>query len=137
MLYYDDGGHRRHHTLGAGSLNKTEAEKRRDQFMRTLNGGNPEQGGLRPVLLRDFVDQKYLPFQRGKWKNSTRGTSENRILHHIVKGLGDTHPAAHAEECVERANSGDVGGGGAGGTGSRETARTGANRSQLSGVQRF
>jgi len=126
VLYYDDGGHRRHHTLGAGSLNKTEAEKRRDQFMRTLNGGNPEQGGLRPVLLRDFVDQKYLPFLRGKW-----------ILHHIVKGLGDTHPAAHAEECVERANSGDVGGGGAGGTGSRETARTGASRSQLSGVQRF
>ena len=59
--------------------------------MRTVNGSDePETGRLRPVLLREFVDQKFLPFQRGKWKKSTRGTSENRISHHIVKGLGDT-----------------------------------------------
>jgi len=90
VLYYDDGGHRRHHTLGVGSLTKADAEKKRNEFMRTVNGGDPEQGGNRPVLLREFVDQKYLPFQRGKWKKSTRGTSENRIQHHIVKGLGDT-----------------------------------------------
>jgi integrase len=69
---------------------KADAEKKRNEFMRTVNGGDPEQGGNRPVLLREFVDQKYLPFQRGKWKKSTRGTSENRIQHHIVKGLGDT-----------------------------------------------
>jgi integrase len=45
---------------------------------------------MRPVLLREFLEQKYLPFQRGKWKKSTAGTSENRIQHHIVKGIGDT-----------------------------------------------
>jgi hypothetical protein len=91
VLYRDDGGHRRYHTLGAGSMTKTDATAKRDEFMRTVNGsGEPEIGGIRPVLLREFIDQKYLPFQRGKWKKSTQGTSENRIMHHVVKGLGDT-----------------------------------------------
>ncbi len=91
VLYYDDGGHRRYHTLGPGTMTKTDANMKRDEFMRTMNGSDePEEGGIRPVLLREFIDQKYLPFQRGKWKKSTQGTSENRIKHHIVKGLGDT-----------------------------------------------
>jgi len=91
VLYRDDGGHRRYHTLGAGSMTKTDATAKRDEFMRTVNGsGEPEVGGIRPVLLREFIDQKYLPFQRGKWKKSTQGTSENRIMHHVVKALGDT-----------------------------------------------
>jgi len=72
-------------------MTKTDATAKRDEFMRTVNGsGEPEVGGIRPVLLREFIDQKYLPFQRGKWKKSTQGTSENRIMHHVVKGLGDT-----------------------------------------------
>ncbi len=91
VLYYDDGGHRRYHTLGAGTMTKTAAQERRDDFMRTVNGSNePEEGGIRPLLLREFIDQVYLPFQRDKWKKSTQGTSENRIKHHILKGLGDT-----------------------------------------------
>ena len=91
VLYYDDGGHRRYHTLGAGSMTKTAAQELRDAFMRTVNGSDePEEGKIRPVLLREFIDQVFLPFQRGKWKKSTQGTSENRIKHHIVKGLGDT-----------------------------------------------
>ena len=90
-MYYDDGGHRRYHTLGAGSMTKTAAQGLCDDFMRTVNGSDePEEGRIRPVLLREFVDQVYLPFQRGRWKKSTQGTSENRINHHIVKGLGDT-----------------------------------------------
>ncbi|MEN6336907.1 MAG: tyrosine-type recombinase/integrase, partial [Phycisphaerales bacterium] len=52
---------------------------------------DPEPDGTRPVLLSEFIDQVYLPFQRKKWKASTKGTSENRIQHHVVKGLG---PAA-------------------------------------------
>lgn len=91
VLYYDARGKRRYHTLhGAGSMNKTEAETERDEFMRTVNiCGRPDEGGERPVLLREFVEQKFLPFQRGKWKKSTAGTSENRIQHHIVKEIGD------------------------------------------------
>jgi integrase len=57
--------------------------------MRTINGcDNPEPGGLRPLMLSEFINQTYLPFQRGKWKKSTQGTAENRIQHHIVKGIG-------------------------------------------------
>lgn len=90
VLYYDDAGHRRYHTLGAGTMTKTAAQGLRDEFMRTVNGSDePEDGRTRPVLLREFIDQIYLPFQRGKWKKSTQGTSENRIMHHIVKELGD------------------------------------------------
>jgi integrase len=90
VLYYDDAGHRRYHTLGAGAMTKTAAQGLRDEFMRTVNGSDePEDGRNRPVLLREFIDQVYLPFQRGKWKKSTQGTSENRIMHHIVKELGD------------------------------------------------
>jgi integrase len=70
-------------------MTKGQADKERDEFMRTINGCDPpDEGGLRPVLLREFVEQKFLPFQRGKWKKSTAGTSENRIKHHIVKGIG-------------------------------------------------
>jgi integrase len=91
LLYYDDGGHRRYHTLGAGTMTKTAAQELRDEFMRAVNGSDePEDGRNRPVLLREFVDQVYLPFQGGKWKKSTQGTSENRIMHHIVKELGDS-----------------------------------------------
>jgi integrase len=90
VLYYDDAGHRRYHTLGAGTMTKTAAQGLCDEFMRTVNGSDePEDGRNRPVLLREFIDQVYLPFQRGKWKKSTQGTSENRIMHHIVKELGD------------------------------------------------
>jgi len=72
-------------------MTKTDATAKRDEFMPTVDGsGEPEVGGVRPVLLREFIDQKYLPFQRGKWKKSTQGTSENRIMHHVVKALGDT-----------------------------------------------
>ena len=91
VLYYNAEGKRRFHTLrGAGSMTKSQAEKERDEFMRTINGCEvPDEGGLRPVLLREFIEQKFLPFQRGKWKGPTAGTSENRIQHHIVKGIGD------------------------------------------------
>jgi hypothetical protein len=70
-------------------MTKTQAEKERDEFMRTINGcDEPGSRGPRPVLLGEFIEQQYLPFQRKKWKASTAGTSENRIQHHIVKGIG-------------------------------------------------
>ena len=89
VLYYSAEGKRRFQTLGAGNLTKSQAEQARDEFMRTINGcDEPQIGGLRPLLLSEFINQTYLPFQRGKWKKSTRGTSENRIQHHIVMGIG-------------------------------------------------
>jgi len=68
---------------------KSQAEKQQAEFMRIINGGEEnEPGGVRPVLVTEFVNQTYLPFQRGKWKGSTKGTSENRIQFHIVQDLG-------------------------------------------------
>jgi hypothetical protein len=66
-LCYDDGGHRRYHTLGAGTMTKTASQELRDEFMREVNGSDePEDGRNRPVLLREVIDQVYLPSQRGK-----------------------------------------------------------------------
>ena len=91
VLYYDVLGKRRYHTLpGPGTVTKSQADQQRAEFMRTINGCvAPEGNGARPLLLREFVEQTFLPFQLGKWKKSTAGTSENRIRHHIVKGIGN------------------------------------------------
>jgi integrase len=90
VLYYDREGKRRYHTLsGAGSMTKSQADKERAEFMRTVNDCNaPGDDGLQPMPLRDFIERWYLPFQRGKWKRSTAGTSGNRIGHHIVEVIG-------------------------------------------------
>jgi Phage integrase, N-terminal SAM-like domain len=89
VLYYDDKGARRYSTLGwASEMNKGEADERRQEFMRGINGGDRTAGSARPTTVKEFLEQIYLPFYRGKWKESTAGTSENRIQHHIVKELG-------------------------------------------------
>lgn len=90
VIYYNADGQRRYKTLGPGSVTKTEADGKRANFMREeVNGCEPAEGdAIRPVLLSEFVEQVYLPFQFGKWKASKRGTTENRIQHHIVKGIG-------------------------------------------------
>jgi len=43
----------------------------------------------------EFLEQVYLPFYRGKWKESTAGTSENRLRHHIGKELGTPLGRSH------------------------------------------
>jgi integrase len=71
-------------------MSKTDAEKKRDEFMRTVNGcAEPDSDCTRPLKLREFIEQQYLPFCLKKWKASTAGTSENRIRHHIIKDIGD------------------------------------------------
>ncbi len=89
VIYYNSEGKRRFRTLGPGSMKKTDAERAREEFMRTINGvAAPSEDGTRPVMLAEFILQIYLPFQRKKWKQSTASTSEGRIMHHIVKGIG-------------------------------------------------
>jgi len=88
-LYYDDRGERRYSTVGwASEMNKGEADEKRQEFMRGINGGDRTLGPARPVTVKEFLEQVYLPFYRGKWKESTACTSENRIQHHIVNELG-------------------------------------------------
>jgi integrase len=89
VLYYDDRGERKYSTLGwASEMNKGEADEKRQEFMREINGGDRTPGPTRPTTVKEFLEQVYLPFYRGKWKESTAGTSENRIQHHIVNELG-------------------------------------------------
>lgn len=90
VLYYDDRGERRYSTLGwASEINKGEADEKRQEFMRGVNGGDRTPWPTRPVTVKEFLEQVYLPFYRGKWKESTASTSENRIQHHVVNELGD------------------------------------------------
>jgi len=88
--YYDDEeGERRYHTLGwASEMTKGTADDKRQEFMRDINGGTRTAAGNRPPTVKEFLEQVYLPFYRGKWKESTAATSENRIRHHLIKGLG-------------------------------------------------
>jgi integrase len=89
ILYYDQKGERKYFTLGwASEMNKSTADEKRQEFMRDINGGPRTVSATRPVTVEEFLEQVYLPFYRGKWKESTAGTSENRIQHHIVKELG-------------------------------------------------
>jgi integrase len=88
VLYYDENRERRFHAIGpASELSKGDAEQRQQEFMKAINGG-PTWETARPPLLREFLNEVYLPFYRGKWKESTRGTTENRIQHHILRDLG-------------------------------------------------
>jgi len=89
VLYYDEKSERRYHTLGwASEMNKGQADEKRQEFMRQINGGARTTGAIRPPTVAEFLDQVYLPFYLGKWKESTAGTSENRLRHHIEKELG-------------------------------------------------
>ena len=90
VLYYDNKGERRYHTLGwATEMNKGQADEGRQEFMRGINGGEGRSSGsIRPPTVGEFLNQVYLPFYLGKWKESTAGTSENRLRHHIEKDLG-------------------------------------------------
>jgi integrase len=89
VLYYDAKGERRYHTLGlASEMKKGEADEKRQEYMREINGGDRTMGPTRPPTIQEFIDQVYLPFYRGKWKESTASTTENRISHHIGKEIG-------------------------------------------------
>jgi hypothetical protein len=86
---HDEKTERRYHTLGlASEMNKGTADEKRQEFMREINGGVRTTKATRPPTVAEFLDQVYLPFYRGKWKESTAGTSENSLRHHIIKGLG-------------------------------------------------
>jgi len=89
VLYYDEKRERRYHTLGwASEMNKGTADEKRQEFMREINGGGRTTGATRQTTVAEVLEQVYLPFYRGKWKESTAGTSENRLRHHIAKELG-------------------------------------------------
>ena len=113
LLYYDEHGKRQFHEIGpASELTKGDAEQSQQEFMRSINGGGPTGGSARPPLIREFLQRIYLPFYRGKWKDSTKGTTEGRILYHICLDLGEeridgfTGPIPLQEYLNQKASSG-------------------------------
>jgi len=84
FLYYDEKSKRRYHTLGwASEMNKGQADEKRQEFMREINGGTRTTGASRPPTVAEFLEEVYLPFYLGKWKESTAG--------HV----GEPPPASH------------------------------------------
>jgi integrase len=85
---FRDGGTRRYVTLGpANKLTKSQAQKKRDDALKEINARkhaapDPQIG------FGCFVDTVALPFLRAKWKPSRAGTTESRIRHHLIGGLG-------------------------------------------------
>ena len=83
-------GHRRYRTLGrCSAISQGEARLLLDAIMQPLNRAAQERPTKPQYSLREFVVSKYLPFCQRKWKESTAGTTKQRIDHHLVKDLGD------------------------------------------------
>jgi integrase len=84
-----EGGSRRSKVLGKCSeLTKTQAESALAALLQPINEG----AGLiqQPVFtFKRYVEEKYLPFGRRTWKESTRMTTEPTIRMHLCEHLGD------------------------------------------------
>ena len=95
VLYYLPDGKRGYHTLGlASSLKKADAQTAAADFMREANGGERHVGQPRPLTMKEFLEEIYLPFYGGKWKGSTKMTTEQRLRQHILGDLGQVHVSA-------------------------------------------
>jgi len=79
--------------LGAkSSMTKWEAEKKLERTALVANGG----GGKTPTILADdsvtfgwFVEERYLPMRRGRWRPATKKTTEFEIGHYLVAHFGE------------------------------------------------
>lgn len=88
VLYRHADGRRGYAILGAvAEMTKKAAAHAQAEFMAGINGG-AETAGARPAMVREFLEESFLPFMRLKWKGSTRMTSERRIHQHIAGDLG-------------------------------------------------
>lgn len=90
VLYYRPDGKRGYHTVGlASEITKSAAQTAVANFMRDqVNGGERKAESCRQPTVKEFLDEIYLPFYRGKWKGSTRMTTEQRLNQHIQGDLG-------------------------------------------------
>ena len=89
-LWWDHEGHRRYRTLGrCSAMTQGEARLLLDAIMQPLNRAAQGREEKPKYTLGQYVAAKYLPFCRRKWKDSTAGTTKQRIEHNLVKDLGD------------------------------------------------
>jgi integrase len=99
--WWEEGG-RRSKVIGKCSeMSKAQAEEVLASILRPLNEG----AGYAPPPVFTFtryVEEKYLPFGRRTWKESTRMTTEPTIRMHLCAELGDTLMTAITREQLQK-----------------------------------
>ena len=76
-------GHRRNKTLG--KLSQMTKSQARDELAAILVSIKAHhQAPSNECTFGNFVEQTYLPFYRRKWKDSTAGSNEDRLKHHLT-----------------------------------------------------
>ena len=82
--YYDLQGKKRKVRLGSvKEMTKSEARLKADAILAPINEAATRTS---PDMAFDqFVELDFFPWYRRKWKNSTRGTTEDRINRHLAK----------------------------------------------------
>lgn len=82
-------GHRRSKVLGSfADMTRSEAKARLGVILKPLNegAGHPQQ----PIYtFAVYLEEIFLPALAPKWKESTRMTTEPRMIHHLVPVFGD------------------------------------------------
>ncbi len=68
-------------------VTKSKAEAELAAILAPINQG-VQKPQLQAFTFEEFVNDVYVPVQRGKWKTSTAGTSEQNITFHLVDALG-------------------------------------------------
>lgn len=69
-------------------MTKITAEGILQDILKPVNEG-VERSVSKELTFESFVELTYLPVYKGKWKNSTAMTEENRIQVHLVGSLGE------------------------------------------------
>jgi integrase len=83
-----ENGHRRSKVLGPfSSMSRSDAQAQLGVILTPLNDGAGHT--QRPIYTFGvYMDQVFLPAVAPKWKESTRMTPENRMLHHLMPAFG-------------------------------------------------
>jgi integrase len=81
---YREGGTRRNVKLGMVSkMTKDDAKRKLAEILQPINSTKEQ---ISPsMVFGDFIRDRYFPFARGKWKASTRSTTQDRIRFHIIE----------------------------------------------------
>lgn len=77
-----EDGHRRKARWPVSGMTKSEAQAKLAELL-TLSNGDRTAGKPKPTFA-EFVERTYLPFYRGKWKQSTAGDNEGRLRFHLT-----------------------------------------------------
>src|SRR5262245_58218409 len=83
-FWWEDGG-RRGKTLGKCSeMTKSDALLAMSDLLKPLNA-EAQKPIERRWTVKELIEESYLPYCRRKWKESTAGTTEDRIQYHFVR----------------------------------------------------